>query len=83
MIIFSFILSINIYGESYNPNQLIKCSSYIGKYFINIIIIVGFYFLWIGLQLPQEKFISYVRILLFIFIYLFYIEKSTKCWNFY
>ena len=69
MIIFSFILSFNIYGESYNPNQLIKCSSYIGKYFINIIIIVGFYFLWMGLQLPQEKFISYVRILSFISLY--------------
>ena len=66
---FSFIFIWNIYGEPYNPNQLIKCSSFTEKYFIIYIYILGFYFLWIGVQLPQEKFISYGRILPFISLY--------------
>ena len=69
IIMFSFIFIWNIYGEPYNPNQLIKCSSFTEKYFIIYIYILGFCFLWIGVQLPQEKFISYGRILSFISLY--------------
>ena len=71
IIMFSFIFIWNIYGEPYNPNQLIKCSSFTEKYFIIYIYILGFYFLWIGVQLPQEKFISYGRILPIISIYIY------------
>ena len=57
MIMFSFIFLLNIYGEPYNTSQLIKYSSFTGKYFIIYFLFIGFYFLWIGIQLPQEKFI--------------------------
>ena len=59
---FSFIYVLNIYGEPYNPSSLIKCPSYTGKYFIwFLLFVIEFYFLWIGVQLPQEKYISYGR----------------------
>ena len=62
LIMFSFIYVLNIYGEPYNPSSLIKCPSYTGKYFIwFLLFVIEFYFLWIGVQLPQEKYISYGR----------------------
>ena len=62
LIMFSFIYVLNIYGEPYNPSSLIKCPGYTGKYFIWFLgFLMVFYFLWIGVQLPQEKYISYGR----------------------
>ena len=58
----SYTLGTNIYGEPYNTSTLAGCPGYTGKYtMVFLLSVVVFYSLWIGVQLPQGKYISYGR----------------------
>ena len=58
MILFSSILCVFIFGEVKSLSRLVLSPSIHSSASVSLIFLVGFYFLWIGAQLPQEKFIS-------------------------
>ena len=61
MIMFSSIFSAFIFGENKGISRLVLSPGFTGHYSMSLIFLLGFYFLWTGAQLPQEKFISYSR----------------------
>ena len=62
LIMISYTLGTNIYGEPYNTSTLAGCPGYTGKYtMVFLLSVVVFYSLWIGVQLPQGIYISYGR----------------------
>ena len=62
LVMISFIYVWNIYGEPYNPSSLVECTGYTGKYFmVSLLSVLVFYSLWVGIQLPVGKYISYSR----------------------
>merc|ERR1712228_571918 len=58
MILFSSILCVFIFGEVKSLSRLVLSPSIHSSASVSLIFLVGFYFLWIGAQLPQEIFIS-------------------------
>ena len=61
MIMFSSIFCVFIFGEPKGLSRLLLSPIFTGHYSVSLIFFLGFYFLWTGAQLPQEKFISYGR----------------------
>jgi len=61
MILFSSLFCVFIFGEVKSLSRLVLSLSL--SFSVSLIFLVGFCFLWIGAQLPQEKFISSGRFL--------------------
>jgi ubiquinol-cytochrome c reductase cytochrome b subunit len=62
MIMLSSIFCVFIFGEVKSLSRLVSCYGK-SSFSVSLIFLVGFCFLWIGAQLPQEKFISAGRFL--------------------
>ena len=59
---FYFILLMNIYGESFYLNCKLQIQSpvfYENLYAVFLLLYLYGYYLWIGVQLPQENFLCY------------------------
>merc|ERR1711933_193397 len=69
MILFSSIFCVFILGEVKSLSRLSISLYSMGSPTVSLIFLVGFCFLWIGAQLPQEKFISAGRFLSPQFLY--------------
>merc|ERR1712118_259667 len=62
LVMISYILGINIYGEPYSTSTLLGAPGYTGRYTVVFLLsLVVYYSLWIGVQLPQGIWISYGR----------------------
>merc|ERR1711933_119216 len=59
MIMFSSIFCVFLFGEHKGLSRLVLSPIFTGHSSVSLIFYLGFYFLWTGAQLPQEKFISY------------------------
>merc|ERR1712217_188966 len=62
MVMFLFILALNIYGESFYISGKIQIQSpifYEVLYMFLLILFVFIYLLWVGAQLPQENYLAY------------------------
>merc|ERR1711976_58886 len=62
IIMFYFILLMNVYGESFYRSGKLQIQSpvfYENIYMYFVLLLLYFYYLWIGVQLPQENFLSY------------------------
>ena len=62
VVMFYFILVMNIYGESHYLNCKLQIQSpvfYENLYAYFIVLLLYFYYLWVGVQHPQDNFLSY------------------------
>ena len=58
----SYVYVLNTYGEPCSTSSLCGCTGYTGKYYTwSLLSVLVFYYLWIGVQLPQGEYISYGR----------------------
>ena len=63
MIMFSSIFCVFIFGEEVKSLSRLVLSHFLLSFSVSLIFLVGFCFLWIGAQLPQDLFISAGRFL--------------------
>ena len=58
----SYVYVLNTYGEPCSTSSLYGCTGYTGKYYTWFLLsVLVFYYLWMGVQLPQGEYISYGR----------------------
>ena len=58
----SYVYTGDIYGEPYSPSTLVGVSGYTGRYSVWFLLsVLVYYMLWVGVQLPQGKYVSYSR----------------------
>ena len=58
----SCIYILSIYGEPYSSSGYIGVTGYTGRYLVWFLVsILVCYYLWVGVQLPQGKYVSYGR----------------------
>jgi len=63
----SYVYVLNTYGEPCSTSSLCGCTGYTGKYYTwSLLSVLVFYYLWIGVQLPQGEYISYGRSILLV-----------------
>ena len=66
----SYVYVLNTYGEPCSTSSLCGCTGYTGKYYTwSLLSVLVFYYLWIGVQLPQGEYISYGRSTLLVSIW--------------
>merc|ERR1712173_341683 len=83
IILLTSILTLFFFGEIRNLTTLCLLNSSSGNFsFLGFFLSFFFSFLWIGAQFPQEKFLSYARILTlyyyFLLIFFFFLKKKKK-----
>ena len=62
LVMISCIYILSIYGEPYSSSGYIGVTGYTGRYLVWFLVsILVCYYLWVGVQLPQGKYVSYGR----------------------
>ena len=58
----SYIYVLNTHGEPYSTGSLVECTGYTGRHWMGLLLLVLVYYsLGVGVQLPVGKYISYSR----------------------
>ena len=81
MVMFLFILVLNIYGESFYISGKIQIQSpifYEVLYMFLLILFVFIYLLWVGAQLPQENYLAYPLYSIILLFLLFFLICNHK-----
>jgi ubiquinol-cytochrome c reductase cytochrome b subunit len=62
LVMISYTLGVGIYGEPYSTGTLVGCPGYTGRYsLVSLLVLVWVYSLWVGVQLPRARYLSYGR----------------------
>jgi ubiquinol-cytochrome c reductase cytochrome b subunit len=62
LVMISYIYVLNTHGEPYSTGSLVECTGYTGRHWMGLLLLVLVYYsLGVGVQLPVGKYISYSR----------------------
>merc|ERR1711934_891200 len=81
IILLTSIFILFLFGENRNLTTFTRLMDYNNGFSISSFFLSFLSFLWIGAQFPQEKFLSYARILtldFFFFFFFFFFKKKKK-----